>query len=112
MVLATSRISAPPQLLADHAVPPPGEGVQPGLDGLGGAQQRLLQVDQAVAEVPVEHRQHQLLLAVEVGVDGALGEAGQLGHPLERRAPVAVLEELVGGHLEQALARDGLALST
>ncbi len=59
----------------------------------------------AAGEVVVEHGDGQLLLPLEVRVEGAAGEAGGGGDLLDRGGAHPVLGEDTGGRLEQPLPR-------
>ncbi len=73
-----------------------------------GLLQRLLRSGQCAVEplellreALVEHDQEQLLLALEVGVEGALGVAGRLGHLFDGGALESLPAEQLGGGPEQ-----------
>src|SRR5207247_8342097 len=61
-------------------------------------------------EALVEHRQEELLLALEVRVERPLGEAGVLGHLVDGGLLEATAREHLRGRLHQAGARVRLLL--
>ena len=84
---------------------------RPGLVlGLLVARQHAVDLLQVLREAVVEHGEEQLLLAVEVRVERALGEARPLGDLVDRGPLHPALGEHLGGGLEQARPRLGLLL--
>src|SRR5207302_8286397 len=69
-----------------------------------------LDVLDALGKALVEHREEQLLLALEVGVERALREARVLRHLVDRRLLQATTREHACGRVHQALARVRLLL--
>src|SRR3954454_8074225 len=72
--------------------------------------ERPLDLLDVLLEVLIEHRQEELLLVLEVRVEGALGVAGVLGHLVDRGAFHAVAAEALGRRLHQRRAGLGLFL--
>jgi len=103
---AELEVQGAPRRLPRPVVVEEGEEVaQPvlGRDGRavdGAAQRRHL-----LLRTLLEQGQEEVVLALEVGVDGALGEPGGPGHLVERGAVEPVLGEDHGGGRQQAPAR-------
>src|SRR6266536_3178627 len=103
------RQQPPAAVLVGQVAELVGDGVQLPLEGQVVGEQRLDPGEVLVA-VALEGGHEQLLLAVEVGVQRADGEAGLLGDVVHGRAGVALAGEHPRGRPEQLLAGGGLAL--